>query len=88
MEKKRLNSNVVSAAQLLSGFAGVLLISAKSAIVEQVATLYKNVKESESALLELIIHLMEQSMHLDVDFVEMALMNQSYQTKILFLICI
>jgi hypothetical protein len=32
MEKKQLNSNVVSAAQLLSGFASVQLISASHAI--------------------------------------------------------
>ncbi len=79
MEKKQLNSNVVTAAQLLSGFASVLLISANLAIGLLIAHSLNVVKESKNALLESITQLMELSMHWDAVFVDMELKNLSNQ---------
>jgi hypothetical protein len=68
MEKKQLNSNVVSVAQLLSGFASVRLISASLVIELLVVPKQSHVKELENVLLGLIIQLMEPNMHWDVVF--------------------
>jgi hypothetical protein len=84
MDKKQLNSNVVSAALLHSGFALVRLISASHAIELLGKRNLSHAKESESALLELITQLMEMSMHLAAVFAEMELMNQSNQTTTRF----
>ena len=76
MEKKQLNSNVVSAVLLLSGFASVRRISVNLAIKLLAAQKQSHVSEVENVLWELIIQLMEPSMHLDAVSADMELTNQ------------
>ena len=73
MEKKQLNSNVVSAVLLLSGFASVRRISVNLAIKLLAAQKQSLVSEVENVLWELIIQLMEPSMHLDAVYADIVL---------------
>ena len=73
MEKKQSNSNVVSAVLLLSGFALVRPISANHAIKLLAAQKQSHVSEVENVLWELIIQLMEPSMHLDAVYADIVL---------------
>ncbi len=73
MEKKQLNSNVVSAVLLPSGFALVRPISVSLAIKLLAAQKQSHVSEVENVLWELIILLMVPSMHLDAVYADMVL---------------